>query len=117
MSILVPGIVTAAASVTLSHEAVPAEQVVAGTPSTGSVELGGFGDAEVGVWEMTVGAMSDVEADEVFVVIAGQASVVLEPGGDDAETIELSPGAVVRLAAGTRTVWTVTENLRKVYFA
>ncbi|RZU66569.1 hypothetical protein EV379_2931 [Microterricola gilva] len=117
MSILVPGIVTAAASITLSHEAVPPEQLVAGSPSTGTVELGGFGDAEIGVWEMTVGAMSDVEVDEVFVVIAGRATVELEPGDDDGETIELFPGAVVRLAAGTRTVWTVTETLRKVYIS
>ena len=34
----------------------------------------------------------------------------------DAE-LTLGPGDVVRLAAGTETVWTVTETLRKVYFS
>jgi uncharacterized protein len=115
MSILVPGLATDAASVTLDLEPVPAEQRVAGTPSTGTLELGSFGDAEIGVWEMTAGAMSDVEDDEVFVVVAGRATLQLEPGTADAETVELSPGTLVRLAAGTNTLWTVTETLRKVY--
>ncbi len=117
MSILVPGIVTNAASVALTHEAVPDEQRLAGTPTTAAVELGAFGDAEIGIWEMSVGTMSDVETDEVFVVLSGRATVELEPGGPDAETIEIAAGSVVRLAGGTRTVWTVTETLRKVYIS
>lgn len=117
MSILVPGILTDAASVPLSFEPVPTEQRVAGAPSTGALELGSFGDAEIGVWEMTAGAMSDVEDDEVFIVVAGRATLELEPGTADAETVELFPGALVRLAAGTNTLWTVTEPLRKVYIS
>lgn len=117
MSILVPGIVNDASSIALTHEAVPAEQSLAGTPTTGAVELGEFGDAEIGIWEMSVGTMSDVEVDEVFIVISGRATVELEPGGPDAETIEISAGSVVRLAAGTNTIWTVTETLRKVYIS
>ena len=67
------------------------------------------------MWEHTPGASTDVEADEVFVVLAGSATVAFE---DPAlQSIELRPGSVVRLTAGMRTVWTVRETLRKVYFA
>ncbi len=59
--------------------------------------------------------MRDVEDDEVFVVLAGEATVefidpVLPP-------IELRAGSVVRLESGMHTVWTVRETLRKVYVA
>ena len=63
---------------------------------------------------MTPGVMNDVEADEVFVVLSGAATVEFAGGSD---TLELGPGDVVRLAAGAETVWTVTETLRKVYLA
>lgn len=117
MSIFVPGLPTDATNIALLGEPVAAEQRLSGTPTTGVLELGSFGDAEIGVWEMTVGSMSDVESDEVFVVVSGRGTLELEPGGPDAEIIELSPGIVVRLAAGTNTIWTVTEDLRKVYIA
>jgi len=115
VSRLTPGTVTDAATLALSHGPVPADQVVAGAPTTGLVEVESLGDVEVGVWEMTPGAMRDVEADEVFVVLAGSATVAFE---DPAlPPIELRPGSVVRLTAGMRTAWTVRETLRKVYLA
>lgn len=85
---------------------------VAGDPLTALAELGRFGGLEVGVWEMAPGTTTDVEADEVFVVIAGRA-VVEFPDTD--RRLELGAGDVVRLTAGDRTVWTVHETLRKVY--
>lgn len=102
----------AALDLVLDHEEVPADQVVSGRPTTGTASLGSFGGSDYGVWEMSPGAMSDVEADELFVVIAGAASVRLVDSGD---TIALAPGTVGRLTAGDRTVWTVTETLRKIY--
>lgn len=108
---LEPGTVTDAATLALPHEPVPAEQVVAGTPSTGYVDL----TDTIGVWEMSPGAMRDVEADEVFVVLSGSATVSFENPG--LSPISLAPGSVMRLAAGMRTVWTVHETLRKVYLA
>ena len=101
----------AAQAVSLSHEPVAHEQIVAGQPTTGSAALGAIGEAEYGVWEMTPGAMSDVEEDELFVVLSGAATVAFDGG----ETWTLGPGSTGRLAAGNRTVWTVTETLRKVY--
>jgi uncharacterized cupin superfamily protein len=64
---------------------------------------------------MTPGAMRDTEADEVFLVIAGRATVeFVEPA---MPAIELAPGSIVRLEAGMQTVWTVHETLRKLYVA
>lgn len=102
---------SAAASLELELEPVPAEQVVAGSPATGSASLGRLGGREYGVWEHTEGASSDVDAEEVFVVLSGAATVSFEDG----TVVSLTPGTVGRLREGQRTVWTVTETLRKVY--
>ncbi|WP_400995407.1 cupin domain-containing protein [Agromyces sp. GXQ0307] len=116
---LAAGAVTDAAGLELAHEPVPADQVVAGSPSTGYTPLDEPADGaragELGVWEMTPGAMRDVEVDEVFLVIAGRATVeFVEPA---LPSIELRPGSIVRLDAGMSTVWTVTETLRKLFIA
>lgn len=98
----------------LAHEPVPEAQRIAGSPTTGLVSLGTFGDVEVGVWEMTPGTSTDVEDDELFVVIAGRATIAFPATGDE---LAVGPGDVVRLTAGDATVWTVTETLRKVWLA
>jgi uncharacterized cupin superfamily protein len=98
----------------VEHEAVASDQVVDGDPHTGLASLGRFGGLEIGVWEMTPGMMRDVETDEVFVVIAGAATVEFTDG---TASLTLTPGDVVRLAEGAETIWTVTETLRKVYLA
>ncbi|MGR0219816.1 cupin domain-containing protein [Agromyces sp. ZXT2-6] len=116
---LVAGAVTDAAALPLDHEPVPADQVVAGTPTTGYAPLDEPGGAdaagELGVWEMTPGAMRDTEVDEVFLVIAGRATVeFVDPA---LPPIELRPGSIVRLDAGMQTVWKVAETLRKLFIA
>jgi uncharacterized cupin superfamily protein len=72
-----------------------------------------LGGAEVGLWGMEPGVDHDTEVDEVFVVLAGRGTVEFEDG----EVVTLGPGVAVRLRAGERTTWTVTETLRKVYVA
>lgn len=104
----------AAIELGIELEAVPAEQRLAGRPYTGSATLGEFGGSEIGVWEMTPGAMSDIEADEVFIVLVGAGTVQFDETG---ETVPLAPGDVMRLRAGQRTIWTITQTLRKIYFA
>lgn len=101
-----------AATLDLDRQPVPAGQSLDGAPTTGAVAVDEFAGLEVGVWEMTPGVMSDVEADEVFVVLSGSATVEF---ADGTEPLRLGPGDIGRLAAGTATVWTVTETLRKVY--
>jgi uncharacterized cupin superfamily protein len=103
-----------ATALDLDPRPVAPDQTVSGQPATGFHALTEFGGLEVGVWEMTPGVMSDVESDEVFVVLSGSATVEFADGG---EAVELAAGDVVRLAAGSRTVWSVTETLRKVYLA
>jgi uncharacterized cupin superfamily protein len=108
---LTAGAVTDAATLALTHERVADDQVRAGAPTTGLVEL----TESIGVWEHTPGTSTDVEADEVFVVLSGSATVrFVDP---PLPSIELRPGSVVRLEAGMRTEWEIRETLRKVYIA
>ena len=88
--------------------------VVDGYPEAGSRALAAVSGVEVGVWEMTPGTATDVEVDEVFVVLAGSGTVSFD---DDGEQVELAPGSVVRLRAGERTTWVVRETIRKIYVA
>ena len=109
---IAPNSVANAAAAPLAMAAVPEDQRVSGEPATGSAVLGTFADLEVGVWEMTTGAMRDIEADELFVVLSGSARVDF---ADGSASLDLDPGAVVRLVAGAQTQWTVHQPLRKVY--
>jgi uncharacterized cupin superfamily protein len=95
----------------LFAERPPESDVVSGTPSTGGRVVRMLAGTEVGVWEMTAGAVRDVEEDEVFVVLSGSATIEFEGG----EEVIVGPGDVMSLVKGQRTVWTVTERLRKVY--
>jgi uncharacterized protein len=89
------------------------EDVHEGDPSAGIVTLHEEFGVEIGIWELSEGTVSDTEVDEVFVVLAGSGEVTFPDG----ETVELRPGVVVRLRAGERTRWTITERLRKVWVA
>ena len=64
-----------------------------------------------GVWEITPGVVTDVEEDELFVVVTGRATVEVDGG----PTLELAPGVLGILDRGARTTWTVHETLRKVF--
>lgn len=99
-------------SVEVPLEPVAPSLVGAGSPRQGAVDFATVAGSEVGIWEMTPGTADDVEVDEVFVVVSGRATVTFL---DDGETLELSAGTLVRLLAGQRTRWVVTETLRKVY--
>lgn len=107
------GALIAALTLDLTYEPVPADQVVSGNPQTGYATIDESPSGEIGVWEMTVGAMRDTEVSEVFVVLAGSATVeFVEPAHPP---LELAPGVVVKLDAGMQTVWTVREPLRKIF--
>ncbi|PSL36943.1 hypothetical protein CLV49_0545 [Labedella gwakjiensis] len=90
-----------------------------GAPPTRWTELGpvvdGGGDVvSMGVWEMEPGVAFDTEADEVFVVLSGDGSIDFL---DTGEGVVIGAGDLVRLAAGSRTRWTVTRTIRKLYLA
>ena len=87
------------------------DDVLTGSPRASITELDQVGGIGVGIWQLTAGTVRDIETDEVFVVLAGRATLTFE--GES--PIELTPGVVVRLRAGDRTTWEVHETLRKVY--
>jgi uncharacterized protein len=68
---------------------------------------------ETGLWEAGPGVDTDVEADEVFLVLVGAGRVTFEDGSG----LDLRPGVLVRLHEGDRTTWEITERLRKLYVA
>ncbi|MEU4564004.1 cupin domain-containing protein [Actinoplanes sp. NPDC023936] len=99
------------AEVLVPHQPADPSVIVSGTPTTGSVSVTGISGVEVGVWEMSSGAVRDVEAEEVFLLLSGHGVIELADGAK----FEINAGDLVRLAAGTKTVWHVDEPLRKVY--
>lgn len=105
-SFAVPG-----AALSLHRSDLDPEQVVVGEPRVGLLEFEGTGDLSAGIWEHSPGASTDVETDEVFVVISGRATITLADG----TTLELGPGDIGVLREGEQTTWQVHETLRKVY--
>ncbi|MEP6842785.1 MAG: cupin domain-containing protein [Pseudolysinimonas sp.] len=113
---LEPATVLAVAGAELDRAPLAAENVVSGAPIEGHRLLAMSGDVAVGIWELSHGVARDVESDEVFVVVAGKATVeIAARDGWAASTLELQPGSVVRLVAGMHTVWIIHETIRKFY--
>lgn len=107
-----------ALDIQLTAEAVPEDQLVDGSPTTSAEHLGEIFGIEFGLWEMSGGVMSDIEAEELFIVLAGKATVKVEAvNGFKAEEFCLVPGSICHLREGMHTIWDVTEPLRKVYLA
>ena len=100
-----------AADAELDWAALPPEQCPHGSISTGVVGLAETGFAQVGIWQHPAGTSTDVEQDEVFVVISGRGRVHLADG----RVLDLAPGIVGVLAAGTATTWVIDEPLRNVW--
>ncbi|MFI1468558.1 cupin domain-containing protein [Streptomyces wuyuanensis] len=88
-------------------------QIVSGDPVvTGKVLWESEDGKQVrGLWQITPGVVTDTEADELFVVVSGRATVEVEGGA----TLEIGPGDACVLREGDRTTWTVHETLRKAY--
>jgi uncharacterized cupin superfamily protein len=97
--------------VDLAWEPVPPAQVLAGSPQVGTAPIAELPGLEVGLWAHSPGSSTDVEADEVFVVLAGRASITF----DDGTVLDVGPGDIGVLPAGAATRWTIHEELRKVY--
>ena len=102
------------ADVAVRHAAADAADVVSGAPTLGTTPITTLGDSgvEIGVWEMSVGSVRDVEVDEVFLVLAETATITVA-----GESVPVGAGDLVRLTAGAETTWEVTSPLRKLYVA
>lgn len=99
--------------VELEAEPLDPEQIVSGTPEVTGKVLWESADGKQlrGIWQITPGVVTDTEANELFVVVSGRATITVE-GGD---VIEVGPGDAAVLREGDRTTWTVHETLRKAY--
>ncbi|MEV6028982.1 cupin domain-containing protein [Streptomyces sp. NPDC052036] len=88
-------------------------QIVSGTPEvTGRVIWESEDGRSIrGIWQITPGVVTDTEANELFVVISGSATIEVESG----PTLHVGPGDMAVLREGDRTTWTVHETLRKAY--
>ncbi|MEJ1199631.1 MULTISPECIES: cupin domain-containing protein [unclassified Streptomyces] len=97
----------------LAPEPLSPAQIVSGTPEvTGKVVWESADGRQVrGVWQITPGVVTDTEADEMFVVLSGSATIEVEGG----PTLTVGPGDLAVLREGDRTTWTVHETLRKAY--
>jgi hypothetical protein len=102
-----------AVDVTLEPGDLDASQVLDGSPSVTERVLHESSDGRIvrGLWRITEGTVTDVEQDELFVVLEGRATIQVEEG----PTLDVGPGDVCVLERGARTTWTVHEPLRKVF--
>lgn len=102
-------------SIELGEEALDPESIVSGSPRTfeGEIAAAPLGDGSTlatGIWRCTPGTVTDVEADETFVVLSGRATI-----DHDGASHEVGPGDVCVLPSGAETTWTVHETLTKVF--
>ncbi|MDJ0461719.1 cupin domain-containing protein [Streptomyces sp. H27-C3] len=97
----------------LEPEPLDPEQIVSGEPVVTGKSLWESPDGKQlrGIWQITPGVVTDIEANELFVVVSGRATVQVEGGA----TLEVGAGDACVLREGDRTTWTVHETLRKAY--
>ncbi|MEN2418491.1 cupin domain-containing protein [Streptomyces rimosus] len=97
----------------LEPEPLDPAQIISGDPVvTGKVLWESPDGKQIrGIWQITPGVVTDTEANELFVVVSGRATIEVENG----PVLEVGPGDACILREGDRTRWTVHETLRKAY--
>ncbi|MEV3933623.1 MULTISPECIES: cupin domain-containing protein [unclassified Streptomyces] len=88
-------------------------QILEGTPEVSGKVLWESEDGRRirGIWQITPGVVTDTEADELFVVVSGRATIEVDGG----PALTVGAGDLCVLREGDRTTWTVHETLRKAY--
>lgn len=105
-------------SLDVAYDLVAAGDAVSGSPETGFIKLGEISGSEVGVWEMRCGTALDIEVEEMFVVLAGEAKIeFLSEAGEAQSEVIVRPGDIMKLDAGASTRWTVPDFIRKMYIS
>ncbi|MEV1021612.1 cupin domain-containing protein [Streptomyces sp. NPDC050264] len=102
------------ADVELEPEPLDPARIVSGDPVVSGAVLWESADGKQlrGIWQITPGVVTDTEANELFVVVSGRATVEVEGGA----VLDLGPGTAAVLREGDRTTWTIQETLRKAYY-
>lgn len=97
----------------LEPEPLDPAQIVSGKPVvTGKVLWESPDGRQIrGIWQITPGVVTDTEANELFVVVSGRATIEIEGGS----VLQVGPGDACFFREGDRTTWTVHETLRKAY--
>ena len=106
---------TNAATVSLDEEPMEPGQswITSGNPNISSKILCTYHDGKVlcGIWQCTPGSVTYVEADEIFTVVMGRATVTIENG----PTLELSCGVFGEFKAGDVATFHVHETFLKTF--
>lgn len=95
----------------LTPEILDPKQIIDGNPQVSCLILSDDGHVVRGIWKCTRGTVTDIEQDEMFTVIDGRATVVIENG----PTLVLLPGYVGLLTHGAKTTWTIHEDIVKTF--
>jgi uncharacterized protein len=101
------------ADLDLDPDTLDPASIVEGSPQTWNRVVWESEDGRIirGVWQISPGIVVDTEAHEMFVVIAGRATIAIDGGS----TFDVGPGDMGVLEEGARSTWTVHETLRKAY--
>lgn len=102
--------ILASAATAVPADRIADEQIVVGAPTAGVLDFD-IAEMPCGLWEHSAGSSTDVEVDEVFVVLSGHARIEIL----GQESLEVGPGDIVHLIAGARTTWHVGSTLRKFW--
>mmetsp|Transcript_16733 Transcript_16733/g.25128 ORF Transcript_16733/g.25128 Transcript_16733/m.25128 type:complete len:122 (-) Transcript_16733:192-557(-) len=99
--------------VELDEDQLEPNKVVSGSPVVSSRVLSTSYNGNVvrGIWKCTEGVVTDVEEDEFFTVVEGQATVIVEGGA----TMELYPGVAGEFRRGDKTTWHIREPILKTF--
>ena len=87
--------------------------ILEGTPEVSNLVLDTSPDGKVirGIWQITPGKVTDIELDELFVVLSGRVTIEIE----GREPYDAGPGHIGIVRKDECTIWTVHETLRKAY--
>ena len=98
----------------LSRDVINAKDVISGSPQAGDFVFSTSADSREtsGIWSCTPGSFHwTFDTDETSVILQGRVTVQMEDG----VTLHLGPGDLAFFPHGQESIWTVEENLRKVY--
>lgn len=96
----------------LEPEELDPSQIIVGNPEVSSLTLYEQDGVEAGLWQITPGEVTDVEATETFMVIKGRAVIEYSDG----RAFTVGPGDSHHFEGGEETTWKVEQTLLKAYW-